>query len=262
MRSVGGLGMSVGTSLAFEGPGASSVRSSDTVLFNLRTLIRNAQESYEKDDPEYKDVDQIVKDVESDIVILSKWLEQARAGKVIKMVIYYPTYALIKLKYKHATLWEPTTELQKAKAALSAAVAKKLMSKYEKLITQTIMGMPEFKGMGIVMTHHAVDLAEERGYSRLHLLESHTGLLKPFTQWYTKLTGGKELHNMPFNRLSIQIFGDNSTNFRSSSIGIKNLLKKLAEEHNWTTATSLSRVRSTISNLPQGVDRAGLMMML
>lgn len=262
MRAVGTLGMSVGTSLAFEGSGASAIRSADTVLFNLRTLIRNAQESYEKDDPEYKDVDQLVKDVESDMVLLSKWLEQARAGKAIKMVIYYPSYALIGLKYKHAKLWEPTTDLQKSKADISKAVAKKLISKYEKLITQTIMGMPDFKGTGIVLTHHVVDLAEMQAVARLHLLESHTGLLKPFTQWYTKLTGGKDLINIPFNRLTIQIFGDNSTNFRSSSVGIKNLVKKLAEDSHWTAATTLSRVRSTIANLPQSVDRAGLTMML
>jgi len=262
MRSIGALGMSYGTSTAFEGSGANSVRSADTMLFNLRTLIRNAQEAYVKEDSEYTDVDQIAKDVESDMVILGKWLEQARAGKPISMVIYYPSYLIKKMKYKHATLWEPTTAAQKEKARISEAVAKVLLKKYEKLLVKTVMGMPDFKGTGIVLTHHVIDLAESSAVARLFLLESHTGVIKPFTQWYTKLTGGDELFYMPFNKLTIQIFGDRSTDFRSSSIGIKNLVKKLAQDNKWTSATTMSRVRASINDLPQGVDRAGLLMML
>lgn len=262
MRALGALGMSVGTSAAFEGSGANSIRSADTVMFNLRTLVRNARMAYEKDDPELNDVDQLTKDVEGDIVALGKWLETARAGKPISMVVYYPSYLLMKIKFKHALLWEPTTDKQKAQAKILDAVAAKVVKKYEKLIVKTTMGVPDFKGTGIVLTHHVVDLTDVSGVARLHLLESYTGLLKPFTQWYTKLTGGEELYMMPFNRLTIQIFGDKSTNFRSHPQAIKEVVRKLAKDSHWTSATTVSRVRSTINNLPMGVDRAALLMML
>jgi hypothetical protein len=262
MRAVGALGISVGTSLAFELMSPSTTRSVDTVLFNLRTLIRNAKDAYEKEDSEKNNVEQLVKDVVSDLTLLGKWVEQNRAGKPVQMVVYYPTYSGLARKFPHATLWEPTTDLQKANVKLVKDVAKELLLKYPKLIIKTDVGMPEWKGKGLVMTHHVVDLADISGIGRLHLLESYTGTVKPFTMWNTKLTGGGDLHFIPFNKLTIQIFGDKSTNFRSSSHGIKELLKKVADEGKWTSATSYSRVRGTINGLPQGVDRAGLLMMM
>jgi len=262
MRTVGTLGMSPGTSLALEGGGGQGVRSADVVLFNLRTLIRNARDAYQSEDREKGDADQLTKDVEADMIALAKWIEEARRGKPLKLVVYYPTYKGLKGKYPHATLWEARTAKQKAWKAVADKVADNLVVKYDKLIEKTNVGMPDFKGKGVVMTNHVVDLAECPGYTRLHLLESYTGVLKPFTQWYTKLTGGDELYYIPFNRLTLQIFGDKSTNFRSSSEKIKSLVKKIAEENHWTSASTVGRVRGSINNLPLGVDRSGLLMMM
>jgi len=264
MRALGALGMSVGTSLALE-LGGDAIRSADTLLFNLRTLIRNAQAAYEKDDAGANDVKQITKDVEEDLLKLGQYLEQLRKGKPIQMVVYYPSYKGLKSKYKYAELTDfinKGTEKQKAFARLTKEVADALMSKHGKILIATDVGMPDFKGNGIVMTHHVVDLAEAPAIGRLFLLESYTGVLKPFTAWFTKLTGGEELYYMPFNKLTIQIFGDRSTNFKSSSKAIKDLVKKIATEGKWTSATSMSRVRNTINSHENAIDRAGLLMML
>jgi len=262
MRALGALGMSAATSLAFENSGTDSIRTADVMMFNLRTLIRNAIEAYETEDRERKDEEQIAKDVEADMVLIAKWLEANRLGKPVKLIVYCPSYAIFKLKFKYADRAEAKTEKQKERVRVVDGAIKILLKKYEKLIEKTVMGLPDFKGNGVVMTHHVIDLVDTTAVTRLYLFESRTGAIKPYTQWYTKLTGGDELHYMPFNRLTIQIFGDRSTNFRSSSIGIKNLVKKLAADHKWTPATTMSRVRSNINDLPQGVDRAGLLMML
>jgi hypothetical protein len=262
-RTVGGLGMSVGTSYAIENGGGDAMRGVDTVMFNLRTLIRNAQQSYESTDPDYNKVSQIVKDVENDLVELGKFIEKNRKGRPISMVVYAPSYKGIKSKFKHADLYVPKPgSKQEAFLAVGQKVFDELVKKYEKLLVKTDVGMPSFSGKGIVLTHHVVDLTEVSGIGRLYLLESHTGSVKPFTLWNTKLTGGDNLHYIPFNRLTIQVFGDRSTNFKSSSHGIKELVKKIAVEGKWTSATSMSRVRSTINSLPPGVDRSGLLMML
>jgi len=264
MRALGALGMSVGTSLALE-LGGDAIRSADTLLFNLRTLIRNAQAAYEKDDEGANNVKVLTKDVEEDLIKLGQYLEQLRKGKPIQMVVYYPSYKGLERKFKHADLTDflnKGTEKQKKYARLSKDVADALMSKHGKILVATDVGMPDFKGNGLVMTHHVVDLADVRGYSRLFLLESYTGVLKPFTAWYTKLTGGEELHYMPFNHLTIQVFGDRSTNFKSSSKAIKDLVKKIALDSGWTSATSMSRVRNSIAALDNPVDRAGLLMMM
>lgn len=262
MRSTGALGMSVGTSLAFEGQGAADIVQADTVLFNLHTLIRNAHQSYEKTDKEAFDANTIAENVSSDLRLIGDWIDKSRNRKPIQMVVYCPDYDELSRDFPKAKLWEAKSDKQKAYVKLDEAVVKKLKDQYGKLINPQRRGMPEYTGRGIVLTHHVVDLTFVKGVGRLFLLESHTGLIKPFTLWYTKLTGGSELHYMPFNRLTIQVFGDRSTNFQTSSLGIRELVKKLAQDHKWTSATTLSRIRSTINGLPQSVDKAGLLLML
>jgi hypothetical protein len=260
--------MSVGTSLAFEGEGANGIRSADCVMLNLRTLIRNASQAYESGDKEATDVDQLVDDVSSDLRLIGTWLEQIRKSKPIQMVVYCPDYSKLKSDFPKADLVDHSessttaTPKQKAYAKLVEKVLEKLLKHYGKLIVETKARLPDFNGKGIVLTHHVVDLTTAKGIGRLWLLESHTGTLKPFTLWYTKLTGGGELHFIPFNRLTIQIFGDKSTNFKASSHGIRELVKKLAQDNHWTSATTMGRIRGTINNLPQGVDKAGLLLML
>lgn len=263
MRSLGALGMSIGTSLAFEGDAAGTIRSSDTVLFNLFTLIRNAFDAYEnKEEKDKLKADQLMEDVVGDLKVIARWIEEARKTKPITLTVYYPTYFSMKFRFPHAKLKEAKTEAQKHYDVLSKKVAKEVYAKFDKIIVKTDVGMPAFKGRGIVLTHHVVDLALVDAAARLTLLESYTGKLKPYTQWFTKLTGGDELYYMPFNRLTIQIFGDRSVQFFSSSHGIKELVKKLAQDFGWTSATTLARCRMNINSLPTGVDKAGLLMML
>lgn len=76
MRELGTLGMSVGTSLAFEGTISKEINSTDTVLINLRTLIRNASQSY-TESPNLN-VDQITSDVKQDLVKISQWIDTNR----------------------------------------------------------------------------------------------------------------------------------------------------------------------------------------
>lgn len=258
-REVGTLGMSVGTSMAFESEGASAIVSADALLFNLRTLIRNARESFPGEVPTVKHLTEAVKD---DIVKVGKWLETNRGTRPISMLVYYPTYKSLDKVYGKAELWKPTTDAQKQTVSDIETVGKALCDEYKGLIKKTDCEIPEFSGRGIILTHHAVDLTFTSAITRLNLLESHTGSLKPYTQWYTKLTGGSELFYLPFNHLTIQVFGDRSTNFRSSKLALKNLVKKIAQDARWTSATSYDRVKFTIRNLPAGTDKAGLLMLL
>lgn len=262
MRAVGALGMSIGTSRAFEAENSGTIRSVDSVMFNLSTMIRNAHASYETDDKEKTDAEQLSIDVSSDLRLIGAWLEKARNSKPIQMIVYSSDYSGLKSSFKHGSVWEPKSEKQIAYAKLVKDTLAILEKQYGKLIVHTKASVPTFAGKGIVLTHHVVDLTAVTGVGRLYLLESYTGLIKPFTLWYTKLTGGEELHYMPFNRLTIQIFGDKSTNFKASSHGIKELVKKLAVDNKWTSATTMSRIRGTINNLPDGVDKAGLKLML
>lgn len=264
MRSLGALGMSIGTSLAIEQPeAAAQIRASDVIIFNLLTLIRNAHDAYEsKEERLLLKPEQLMEDVVNDLKMLSRWLEEVRKTKPLQLVVYYPSYFSMKFKFPLADLAKRETDNQKAFDKLSGKTADLIYDKYKKLIERTDVGMPSFKGKGIVLTHRVVDLAVHDHVARLTLMESYTGKLKPYTQWYTKLTGGKELYFLPFNKLTIQIFGDKSTDFASSSKAIKELVKKLATDSSWTPATTVSRCRLNINMLPDGIDKAALLKML
>lgn len=264
MRSLGALGMSIGTSLAIEQPeAAAQIRASDVIIFNLLTLIRNAHDAYEtKEEKADLKPEQLMEDVVNDLKMLSRWLEEVRKTKPLQLVVYYPSYFSMKFRFPLADLAKRETENQKKFDKLSEKTADLIYGKYKKLIERTDVGMPSFKGKGIVLTHRVVDLAVHDHVARLTLMESYTGKLKPYTQWYTKLTGGKELYFLPFNKLTIQIFGDKSTDFASSSKAIKELVKKLAIDSNWTPATTVSRCRLNINMLTDGIDKAALLKML
>lgn len=263
-RTVGTLGISVGTSLALEMGALSVLKNTDTILFNLRTLARNARESYTKEDTEFNDPSVLAKEVEEDIAFLAKYVETNRKGKPVKFVIYYPSYKGLADKYPKADIKDHTkgTAKQQATVETITKTCDKVFEKFEKLIVKTDVGMPTFSGSGIVLTHHPVDLCETNGVTRLKLLESYTGVLKAYPDWNTKLTGGSNLFNIPLNRLTIQVFGDKSTDFQASTAGIRDIVKRIAHDSHWTSATSTARVRSTIMNLPQGIERSGLISML
>lgn len=260
MRELGTLGMSVGTSLAFEGTISKEINSTDTVLINLRTLIRNASQSY-TESPNLN-VDQITSDVKQDLVKISQWIDTNRGVRPITIKVYAPTYKSLRFKFKKADLWEPKKEKQIAYQKFEFKVMEALIKAYPTLIKSIDYTLPTFEGLGVIITHHLVDLALSPSPTRLYLLESHTGHLKPYTKWYTKLTSGDKLFNMPVNPLTIQIFGDNSTNFRSGKQAIKELVKNLATERSWSPATSYDKVKTDISSMRAGVDKAGLQMLI
>lgn len=262
MRTIGALGMSTGTSLAFESQMyQNAVPSVSSYLINLRTIVRNARSAFE--DAEGEDVNRVTLAVKDDINKLAEFLNNTHKGKAIEFILYNPSYQSLPQKFPRASLWEPTSEKQKEIATLEKQVIKNTCKTFGELIRQTNTTLPKFAGNGIILSHHVVDLVMTNSQTRLFLLESHTGNLKPYTKWYTKLTGESEqLFNLPFNKLTIQIFGDKSVNFKSMSKARKDLVKNIALKGKWTSASTESRVRSTINTYAFSADREGLLMML
>lgn len=260
MRDLGLLGMSYGTSSAFESDEAKHIiPKSDTLLINLRTLIRNVHSAYDAEDPLATDITSLFTALVEDVKGIGEALKVIAPRTPLHVEIYYPAYKHLDRKFPKADLWKPTTEKQIALHRLYDQVAEKFLKDYSSLVTRTEVGPPEFKGKGVIITHHAVDLVVNNSWGRLNLLESHEGVVKPFLQWNTKLTGNDNW-NIPLNRMTIQIFGDRSTNFKSQSIKIKRLVKDLAEKAGWTSATTPDRCRNSINTYLTGVDRAGLLL--
>lgn len=258
MRALGAFQMSVGTSLAFEKDASSLMKETSSFLVNLRTLVRNVMQAYE-DKSEITE-ENVIKDTKADLTELARWLSENATKRSLNLVVYYPSYKSLPSIYKKADLVSDKTRTVKAKAFndMLVKVCDALYKQFPKQIEKTDTRLPKFDGKGVIFTHHVVDLTMTSSTTRLKLLESYTGTVKPYTLWYTKLTGGKDLYNMPFNKLTIQVFGDKSTNFYTSTMGIKKVIEDLAIAKSWNSGTSYSKVQSDINGLPATITRAGL----
>lgn len=230
-----------------------------SLLINVRTLIRNAIEAFENTPT----VDEVTEAVEEDMKGIAEVLTTMKTGHHISMIYYYPSYKGLAMMFPLANIKVPKTDLQKAESKLTEAVGSKIKNKYSKVITENNVKIPEHKGNGIIITHHPVDLATSKSYTRLHLLESYTGMLKSHQSFSTKLTDGKALSNIPLNKLTIQIFGDNAINFYAiKSHKVKAEVRRLADEAGWSTASTPSFVQSTISSLKNSPDKDILLKMI
>lgn len=262
MRALGTFNISVGTSMALEKDAFGELQYTGSFLVNLRTLARNLIASYPKEDN--PSTEQMYKDLKSDLMELVKWLDESSKTKVIDLIVYYPTYKSVGSVFSKADL---VTEKTMTERILNfnkkiGTLCDRLYKEFPKQIKRNDTSLPQFSGKGLIITHHVVDLVMTNSVTRLKLLESYTGTAKPYTQWYTKLTGGKNLYYIPFNKLTIQVFGDNSTNFYSSKYALKEMICEYAQRWKWTSGTSMSKVKSDINGLPSGINKAGLKLLI
>lgn len=261
-RTLGTLPISVGTALALEALQASQMFKYHSFLINLRTIIRNARQAYEGDDlPSEKELFEACK---SDIVGLAEFIVAMKLQTPLDLKIYYPTYSGLATIFPMAKLKDESmgTEKQREISRLDKKVADKLLDEFGKNISKVNSRIPEFTGVALIMTHHPVDLVTTDSYTRLNLLESHTGTIKTYSLFYTKLTGSDKLTNIPLNKLTIQIFGDNSTNFYSHGIKVKNEIKQLADEVKWSTASTPSFIARSIRSLTNSPEKEILLKMI
>jgi len=257
------LPISVGTSLAFEALIANPKHQIDNLMINVDTVFRNAYQAYETKVRDRLTVDQLYQDVIQDLGGIYEILGKIGQNRTPNMVAYYCSYAGLAKRFPLAKLWQPDTEIQRRYAALQDKVLKRLLSQLRGHIRLQDHTIPNGIRHTYVLTHHMIDLLVPKGYGELTLLESHTAALKQPNQWNSKLTGGaKALERIPFNALTLQVFGDNSTNFKMNAFKYKVAVHELAEKYKWTPSTNVERVKLGISSVTDLDLRESLSQML
>lgn len=262
IRNKSSIPISVGTGLALEILPGVKMYKYHTLLINVRTIIRNARQAFDGDTlPSESDLYEAVKE---DIVQTAEFIVAMKLKTTLELKFYYPSYRGLPKEFPMAKIKEPleTKGKQLEEAELDNKVGKKITSEFGNLIINVDSRIPHFNGQALIMTHHPVDLVTTDSYTRLELLESHTGKIKNYTLFYSKLTGSKDLTNIPMNKLTIQLFGDNSTNFYANSYGLKNTIKQLAESARWSTASTPSLVARSIRSLPDSPEKEILLKMI
>lgn len=251
-RTTGAFPLSIATSLTFESlakgtkppydpervlPPMVNINDYQEMWINLHTLFRNIVGSVDGSISEKLLPGEIVDVLEAEIDLISDLLDELTKG-LVKPVFYASQYKHLEKRHPFARLRTHKTEKQKT---------------YHKLATDTIKGFlgvnsdkkhklfdcnltPEKKKKVLIVTNYAYDLLSQRKFEQLHLLESHTGILKKPASWYTKYSA-KDLTRIPFRVMFMQLFGDSQT-FFSDNITLRKSIIALSEKYKWTHAST------------------------
>lgn len=250
MSDVGFYPMSIGTSLAIEGLNGEGERVDtnkgfDTKRFgalfvNLRLLVRNAIASFPYAEQAGLTNREIIPLVERDFEGITKY-----APEEMEVVPYLCSHKSINKEFK-GKFKQYGTDKQKLAVEIEEAAIKKLEEKYSETLTHFDLELRGDKRT-ICLTHHPIDLLSAGKFPELVLLESHTGKLKTAKEWSTKLRTLEEPSVVPFNKVTLQLYGDNNM-FMPQDKKLRTVLLKIGQKKRWNPTTSQSSMLLDVRN--------------
>ncbi len=242
-REMGELPISVGTSLAIEAI-IKEGRNNPFLLINVRTIYRNLVGSL----PDH------LKDIclPGDLATVMVQELATIRGSVppqTKVIFYLPSYKGVHSKFPLATVREPRTPKQINYYKVKETTLKLIEKEAKELgITVCDMAPPKAEGRCLIITHYPVDLLAKAQYIELILVESHTGVFKRANEWNTKLNTD-DFYLLPFNELTLQVFGDSNGLFRPMDRKIKKAVLDIAKQYLWNSMTTRDKINYSLSSL-------------
>lgn len=265
-RTISAFPISVGTSLALESvlsspnpsidpdreiPQKVNLVDYDDIWINISTLFRNLFGSLTKEGSKRVLPRELAQGLIEEIEFIHNLVATETLNRT-KSFFYICQYKDLNSLYPYAIFRQDHTELQKTYRALHDNAIQFVLQyfgkqDYLKIFNSEIK--PVNYSKALIITHVAHDLLSYKNFNELHLLESHTGVLKKKHQWNTKYTEGKSLPMLPFNKGLLQIFGDSET-FRPFPINTRKSILELANKYKWTPATTKDKIILNLDQLP------------
>lgn len=261
-RTVGQFAVSIATSLALEGaigiyperPGENLLKKFPYIWINVRTIVRNIFGAYTGN---YKDISnqQLADAVAQELSLIAQVVSENTNG-FTKAVFYAYALTVPRGYAKFATFKDTTAEKERHFGDATEWILKQIrqIAQTEGVLFEQYNGvMNRPSPLGLILTHLSLDLLLFQGItlSGRVLLESHTGKLKTRPEWHTKLYNGKNLPNIPFDRGTIQLFGDSAGTIKPAAVGLRRMFHNLAIEQNWTYLTNKSIILGELKKNPE-----------
>lgn len=273
-RKLGNLPVSLGTSNALNGVFGTTLPSHEqpltkdppyreysTLAINLRTIVRNIDSSVNSQYVAMLTPSTLTRLVIEEINIITELVDVNTNG-AIKVVYYAGMYPNAKQQFPKAAIKTITAPkkleaLQRELAffeylregdGLTYATANlrtSVLDVYDNKPSDELFD--KMFGKTLFLTHLPLDLlmSSTRRYA---LLESHTGRIKNIPQLYTKLQTKEE--RIPFNIVTIQVFGDTGEMFAPMSKSIRDKVIDLANTHHWHSMTGREKILADIRTNP------------
>lgn len=270
-REKGQVPVTIGTALALEaGMGVYPDRPeipppfsrAKQLWINLRTIVRNLYACLPTDLKDQVLPDDMWRAALEELSIITTAVTKGSQGNT--QVIYYVSdYSRLAQRFPGGIIKEPKTPKQITQQRIEDTTLRLMLeNNHEARVEFFEFDIQGQHPASFILTHLPVDLLARYRFERLELLESHTGRIKGPGGWSTKLTNGKELENIPFNKFTLQLFGDNSNMFAPQSITLRRLIMDLATRWNWTNVTTMEKIRETVKKVDQDSHRQLLEKML
>lgn len=260
-KAQGKFSLSIGTSLAIETlfgindlvPASNPLPYTkyEYLFINIRTLVRNLYNAVQKELKTTWTRDHYKREIMDELLILPEIINDQSKGK-LGLVYYINSYQSLSKKYPNAILRQSKTVGQKLYDDIEDYIVNHILKlthdgKMNIMLNDMVITLPERSRGNLVLSHVPVDLVPFARTSKIHLLESHTGIIKDAGRWYTKLNG-KELERIPFGEFSIQVYGD-SKHFTGLSFKYKKHLIELANANRWNQYTGDKVIRMQLSRI-------------
>lgn len=221
------------------------------VWINVRTLIRNLLNTLDTDAKMMLDKVTLGEAVIDEMNTLAPWLRAIDTPYNVNF--YFTTKRSLTSCFPQALFKIPKTPKQRLEHDLTEDALEYIVQKQQS--DPNYMGRIELfdvalEGRGksvLLVSHQPIDLLSRYNFDNLLLLESHTGKVKGPAYWSSKLQG-KGAENLPFNPMTLQIFGDGDT-FVGFPRKMKNEIITLAQSRGWTPITTKSKIESDFQYL-------------
>jgi hypothetical protein len=257
-RTLGYLPLSVPTALAIERlcgihpdfpdeMNRPPMRAYKEVWVNLRTLFRNCLGSMSKDIAERISSTELAQILYEEMGIIPDML-QHYVGYPIKVTYYFSNLNQLERKYPEAELRKDSTPKQHHNHNRLQDVIKIFLAECKDQFLLFDDLPPGVAVKTIILTHIAYDLLAEKRFGELHLIESHTGRIKPKALFSSKYYEGKSLSMIPFTEELLQIFGDLDT-FSPLDHRLRKAIVAIAEKRQWHALTTRARIIDNLNEL-------------
>jgi hypothetical protein len=262
-REKGQFPLSIGTSLAFEAlvginPNIQykklPVKEYSVLWVNVKTIFRNIYQSIDTEVRDKVTLNQYLMLLRDELLYIKEWCDSY--GEDMKLHLYCPEYSGLRSMYRYAELREDKPNRTVKQMQYTNLINQVFYQFIKKTTYVNDLNIDVFKNKipkadylkTLILTSYAYDLINPYLFSKLDLIESHTGKIKPRTQWNSKYHNGVKLYMMPFNVDLLQIFGDKEL-FAPLSPKITRAVIEMAKKDKWTPLTTKDRIKYSISKL-------------
>lgn len=263
-RTTSAFPISIGTSLALESlfPGRQEPYDQKRVIperidvsdyqecwINLETMIRNISGSVNSVRYLECTVNHILDILREEMEVIES-IFQIEGHGLCKPIFYFCSYKSLKKKYEGKIRFRNShTVYQKNYDYKLKQVLKMIDKETDSIFSLDSEIKPVKKVSSIIITHIPYDLVSYNNFTKLDLLESHTGILKKKTHWNTKYApiGKQDLSHLPFHRELLLIFGDKYL-IEPHERQLRMTIYDISIKDKWTPFTTMDKIYTSFKS--------------